>query len=86
MSHSFTVTVTDEGVALLDHTAAAITKNGGKFEGDKNAGSFKGNSVLGPVGGQYCRISETEIRFTITEKPFLVPYSIIEAEITKYFV
>jgi hypothetical protein len=85
MSHSFTVKVTDEGAALLNHTATQITKNGGTFEGDKDSGTFKGNSVLGPVGGEYCRISEDEIRFTITEKPFLVPYSIIEAEIAKYF-
>lgn len=85
MAHSFTIKITDDGTALLDHTAAAITGNGGSFEGDHNAGSFKGNSVLGPVGGKYCRISETEIRFTITDKPFLVPYSVIEAEIIKYF-
>lgn len=85
MSHSFTVKVTDKAAELLDHTAAAITSNGGTFEGDKNSGTFKGNSFLGPVGGEYCRISENEIRFTITEKPFLVPYSIIESEITKYF-
>ena len=85
MSHSFTVKVTDEGVELLDHTAAAIIKNGGTFEGNKDAGTFKGHSFLGPISGEYRRISDDEIRFMITDKPFLVPYSIIEAEITKYF-
>lgn len=85
MSHSFTVKVTDEAARLLDHTASAITSNGGSFEGDKDAGRFSGHSVLGPIKGEYCRLSEDEIRFTITEKPFLVPHSVIEAEIKKYF-
>ena len=85
MSHSFTVKVTDILAERLKKTADEITGNGGSFEGDIESGSFKGTSFLGLITGEYCRISEDEIKFTITDKPFIVPYSIIESEIKNYF-
>ena len=85
MPHSFIVKVTDVLTERLENTAAEITSNGGSFEGDIESGTFKGTSFLGPIVGKYCRISEDEIKFTITDKPFIVPYNMIESEIKNYF-
>jgi hypothetical protein len=85
MSHSFTVIVTDTLAERLKNTASEITGSGGSFEGNMETGTFRGNSFLGPITGEYCRISECEIKFTITDKPLIVPYSMIESEIKKYF-
>jgi hypothetical protein len=48
-------------------------------------GSFDGKSSLGLVKGEYHCISDNEIKITIKDKPFVVPYSMIEFEIKKYF-
>jgi len=85
MSHSFKVTVSETLAERLKKTEAEIRQSGGSFEGTMEAGRFSGKSVLGPVVGEYCRISESEIKITITDKPFVVPYSIIEDQIRNYF-
>lgn len=85
MAHSFTVALNDEIAAVLCRVESAITESGGIFSGDAAKGVFQGNSVMGPIKGEYCSISENEIRITINDKPFIVPYSMIEGEIKKYF-
>ncbi len=85
MSHSFTVAVSEELAERLKKTKSEITESGGSFEGNMEAGKFSGNSFLGPVKGEYCRISACEIKVTITDKPFVVPYGLIEDQIRNYF-
>lgn len=85
MAHTFSVTLEDEISSVLKRVESAIIESGGAFSGDTAKGVFQGNSVMGPVKGQYCSISENEILITISDKPFIVPYSLIEGEIRKYF-
>jgi hypothetical protein len=49
-------------------------------------GSFEGDSFFGLIKGEYSFISDSEIIITITDKPFLLPHSLIEYEIKKYLV
>lgn len=85
MAHTFTVALNDEIAAVLGRVESAITESGGIFAGNTEKGVFQGNSVMGPIKGEYCSVSENEIRITINDKPFIVPYSMIEGEIKKYF-
>lgn len=85
MAHSFTVALTRDLEAVLRHVEESITGNGGRFEGDTTQGSFQGHTVAGLIKGVYSAVSEKEIAITITDKPFIVPYSMIETEIRKYF-
>ena len=86
MSHAFTVQLNDEIPAVLKKVESEITGSGGSFKGNSEKGSFDGKSLLGLIRGEYCSISGNEIRITITHKPFLVPYHVIESEIRKYFL
>jgi len=85
MAHTFTVALNDEISSVLSRVEAAITGSGGTFLGDSSKGVFQGNSIMGPIKGEYCSVSGSEIRITIRDKPFVVPHSMIEGEIKKYF-
>ena len=86
MSHAFTIQLNDEIPSVLKKVEAEITGSGGCFKGDPEKGSFDGKCLLGPIRGEYCCVSGNEMRITITHKPFLVPYHVIESEIRKYFL
>ena len=85
MSHAFTVQLNNEIPSVLKKVESEITGNGGSFMGNEEKGSFDGKSLLGLIRGEYSCVSGNEIRITITHKPLLVPYSVIESEIRKYF-
>jgi len=83
--HTFTVVVREEISVILKKVEAEITGKGGKFAGNAERGSFAGQSLLGVIRGEYRGLTETELTITITDKPFAVPYRMIESEIRKYF-
>ena len=85
MPHSFSVVVREEISVILRKVESEITGKGGRFAGTAEWGSFEGKSLLGVIKGEYRGVTETELMITITDKPFAVPYGIIEAEIRKYF-
>ena len=85
MAHSFSVQLNDEISSVLEKVESQITGNGGSFQGNAERGAFDGESLLGLIKGEYCCISDSEIKITIKHKPFFVPYSVIESEIKKYF-
>ncbi|MDR0497525.1 MAG: DUF4384 domain-containing protein, partial [Treponema sp.] len=59
---------------------SGIEDKGGTFTGNEQQGSFKASGIA----GQY-RVSEM-VNVTITEKPFIVPNSLIEKEVRNYFI
>jgi len=85
MAHSFTIALTQDIASVLKHVESSITGNGGHFQGDSEKGAFQGHTVAGLIKGEYCSVSEHEIKITIINKPFIVPYGMIETEIRKYF-
>jgi hypothetical protein len=86
MSHSFTIKINDDIHAVLKKVESSIIGNGGTFEGTHERGIFHGKSVAGLIKGEYCSVAGNEIKITITDKPFIVPHSMIEAEIRNYFI
>jgi len=78
MAHIFTLAISDEISSVLARVESAITGSGGTFLGDAEKGVFQGNSIMGPIKGEYCSVSGNEIRISIMDKPFIVPYSMIE--------
>jgi len=56
-----------------------IERKGGVFDGNEQQGSFKASGIT----GQY-RITKL-VNVTITDKPILIPNSLIEREIINYF-
>jgi hypothetical protein len=84
MAHTFTIRVTGEIALALKRVESKITGDGGAFQGNAEKGSFAGKSILGVIKGEYCSVAESEISVTIKEKPFLIPYSMIESEIKKF--
>jgi hypothetical protein len=85
MGHSFTISVSGPLSVALAKVGSEITGSGGSFEGSESSGTFSGKTPLGVIRGDYCCISAKEIKITIIEKPFLVPYSSIESKIREYF-
>jgi nitrate reductase cytochrome c-type subunit len=84
MAHSFTVEVSDEISTILKRVEEQVVRHGGRLEGNAKRGSFEGESFLGLIKGEYHCISDTEIKINITDKPFMVPHSLIEYEIKKH--
>jgi hypothetical protein len=85
MSHTFTITPSDEISSLMPRVKSAITANGGSFNGTEENGVFFGKTPLGFIRGEYCCSAEKEIIVTIVDKPFFVPYFVIESKIKEYF-
>lgn len=83
--HPFNVLVTTDLAAVLDRVRSQITGGGGQFDGDQQSGTFSGEvPVMGGFEGQY-EVSGDQITITITEKPFLIPCSVIETRIREFF-
>jgi hypothetical protein len=82
---SFDVPVTSNLAGVLDRVRANITNSGGNFNGDTQSGQFSGEvPMMGGFEGQYQVNGET-ITITITEKPFLIPCTLIESKIREFF-
>ncbi|MCY7292610.1 MAG: hypothetical protein LH615_10565 [Ferruginibacter sp.] len=75
---NFTIPFTKSVTEILEKAKKTIESQSGNFTGDENAGNFDvsifGNTVIGSylVNGQ-------DLNIDITEKPFLVPCSMIES-------
>jgi len=85
MAHCFTIRISDEIEAVLKQVAQTLASGGGSLDGSTERGSFFGCTPIGRIRGEYLCLSLEEIKVTITDKPFLLTYGVIEAEIRKYF-
>jgi hypothetical protein len=63
----------------VDAVRSGIERKGGAFNGNEQQGSFR----AGGIAGQY-QVSGM-VNVTITEKPLLIPNSLIEKEVKNYF-
>ena len=85
MAHTFTILPSEKISSLIAKVESAISANGGRFEGNEENGVFFGKTPLGFIKGEYCCTTENEIEVTIVDKPFFVPYVVIELKIREYF-
>jgi hypothetical protein len=80
--HSFTAAFSGPASDTVAKARDAIQKAGGTFDGDDAKGGFSVSTPLGAVKGTYT-IAGQDFSVQITDKPFLLPDSAIEAQVRK---
>ncbi len=85
MTCDFLITIPDEieVAALIEKGKQAFAKMDGTFEGNETNGSFVLDSPLGRISGEY-EIENGAMRVRLTDKPMMLPCSLIESEFNKY--
>lgn len=81
--HSFSVTFTGSAEETVAKARQAIEKSGGTFNGDATKGELVASTPAGKVKGNY-RVEGQNLVMDITDKPFVVPGSAIEAQVRKF--
>lgn len=72
----FSVSPTD----LLSYLKNEVETNSGMFDGDTFNGTFSGKGIK----GEYSVLGNV-VSVSIVKKPFIVPMSLVEKEIRRYF-
>jgi hypothetical protein len=80
MSRSFTLPLRESPAAVLERAHRTAHDLKATFEGDTTSGRFTGIGVE----GRY-RITGDTIEVTITDKPFLVPWFLVEQQVKQFF-
>ena len=81
--HSFSVDFPGAAVDIVAKAKGAIEKATGKFNGNESTGDFSVPTPAGTVKGIY-KITGQKFAVDITDKPFIVPGSAIEAQVRKF--
>jgi hypothetical protein len=81
--HSFSVSFTGTADETVAKARRAIEKHGGTFTGDAQKGDLVAATPAGKVKGTYS-VEGQAITVNITDKPFVVPASAIEAQVRKF--
>ena len=81
--HSFQVTFAGAPQDTIAKARAGIEKQGGTFTGDTTKGDLVAVTPAGKVKGNY-RVEGQTITMEITDKPFIVPASVIEGQVRKF--
>lgn len=80
MSRTFTLNLNEDPDNLLQFAKILAERTGILFEGDAHNGTFSGQGVA----GEY-HIDGRKMLLTITEKPFIIPWTIIETKLKEFF-
>ena len=76
---SFSIARPGNIAQAIHSVKAGIEDSGGKFTGNEQQGDFNAKGII----GRY-RVGDV-VNVTITEKPFMIPNSVIEREVRNYF-
>jgi len=80
MSKTFTIQANEPIESILKRARETAARHDAKLEGDTQKGTFSGAGVKG--------VYETDgsnIHITITDKPFVIPMSLVESKIRDFF-
>jgi len=80
MAKSFEIPISSEPEELLAKVKKAAAEHGAKFTGDTRSGRFSGSGVE----GEY-RIEEGKAIVTVTSKPSIAPWAMVESTIRQFF-
>ncbi len=80
MSRTFSVKFTEDPSALVARVEKAAIKYGADFKGDATSGSFSGNGVKGTYS-----IQDRFVTVTIVDKPFLIPWGLVQTQVRGFF-
>ena len=69
----------------LFERAANLLQKHGSYEGPPNGGTFRGNTPVGAFSGVYRSPEGAEfMEIELTEKPWIVPVSMVETQVRKF--
>lgn len=80
MAKTFTFPLTTTADDMLAQASKAAHDVGAVFQGDAAAGTFE----AGGVEGTY-KVIGNEVSITIADKPFFVPWSMVEEKLKEFF-
>lgn len=80
MSKSFEFKLHSDPDDVIARARLAARENGVIFEGDGQTGRFAGHGIE----GSYLILEDT-LSLKISKKPFIMPWSLIEASVRKFF-
>lgn len=73
MSKTFTVTIPPDDDDFFGNTQRAVESLGATLEGDETAGAFSGRGIEGTYA-----VQGDQVTVTITKKPAVAPWPLIE--------
>lgn len=76
----FTYPLSSSPEVFFEKCRQAAARSGGTCEGDATAGQFSGQGVAG-----YYRVVDNTIEVTVTRKPFIIPWSLVESALRGFF-
>lgn len=77
---TFAFQLTHEASAVVEKARKAAAGNGVKFEGDDHQGRFAGHGIEGSYA-----IEDATLTVQISRKPIIMPWSMIETSMRKFF-
>ena len=81
---SFTFRLNQDASHAFIKARQAVVERGGQMSGSEDQGIFMGNSPLGVIEGTY-RAEGRNVTVKITKKPFAIPKSKIQREVSRFF-
>jgi hypothetical protein len=83
MAHTFEIPFEGNAETIISKAKTTIEKIEGSLNGDTSTGDFVVPSMVGEVEGSY-QVQGQNLVVTITKKPMIAPYSMIEDALKKY--
>jgi hypothetical protein len=80
MAKTFNIAFTGDAAALLNRARAIAVSNGAQISGDSSRGSFSGKGIIGNYS-----VSGNTVSVTISDKPALIPWGIVESQLRSFF-
>ena len=80
MGKTFIVTVPGEPSEWLTRLQRSARSSGARFEGDTSSGTFSSRGVAGSYS-----LEGKQAHITVSKKPFLLPWALVESSIRGFF-
>ena len=80
MAKTFSIQINTEPEVLIAKAKQTASQHGAIFNGDSLFGNFRGHGVA----GEY-KIEGETMHITISEKPFIAPWPMVESTVKAFF-
>jgi len=80
MSKSFSLPIRESPAIVLERARRTAKDLNATFQGSHTTGIFSGSGIIG-----HYRMTDKNIDITITEKPFITPWVLVEYRVKQFF-
>ncbi len=80
MARTFIVNTIEDPTTLVTRARQAASNGGAQFRGNETSGSFSGGGIRGIY-----RIQAGTVAVTITDKPWVIPWGVVESRVKRFF-